>query len=149
MEELAWPIAEGLDFEFVEVPLAKDSTVKLWRGTHAAAAVIAARYPSDKEAQIYMAHSAPATPAPAYLFQVDVPVKTEPCRTASEGTCPHDTNGDGDCHLCVKTGGCPWPKLESVGGKPILPRETTPSPIRCRHVEPEEAAEMLEKRGLF
>lgn len=23
--------------------------------------------------------------------------------------CGNDTDGDGDCHLCAKRGGCPWP----------------------------------------
>jgi hypothetical protein len=25
--------------------------------------------------------------------------------------CPEDTDGDGDCHLCAKRGGCTWPNL--------------------------------------
>lgn len=31
---------------------------------------------------------------------------------ARKGTsCPNDTDGDGDCHLCAKTGRCQWPSI--------------------------------------
>lgn len=25
--------------------------------------------------------------------------------------CSNDTNDDGDCHLCIRKGGCPWPNI--------------------------------------
>jgi hypothetical protein len=28
--------------------------------------------------------------------------------------CPHDTNSDGDCHLCHNRGGCRWPQMPAV-----------------------------------
>ncbi len=34
---------------------------------------------------------------------------SEDCARAKIPLCENDTNGDGDCAMCAKTGGCKWP----------------------------------------
>lgn len=51
--------------------------------------------------------------------------------TSSSGVCEHDTDGDGDCHYCHKTGGCPLRSfmpatLQINPSAPSDPSEPTP-----------------------
>lgn len=36
---------------------------------------------------------------------------TEDCVLGQRSLCENDTNGDGDCHLCARKGGCFWPNV--------------------------------------
>jgi hypothetical protein len=55
-------------------------------------------------------------------------ITARPAPIPEPARCPHDTDGDGDCHLCHRTGNCPNRQPEPSHVVPFEPKPGAPKP---------------------